>query len=70
MSTENMPRAEHPRPQFMRENWINLNGEWEFEIDNGENGMDLHFEKNIFLKKLLCRFAPKAAFRALGRPIL
>jgi hypothetical protein len=25
-----IPRAEHPRPDFMREAWINLNGTWEF----------------------------------------
>ena len=34
----NIPRAEYPRPQFVRESYINLNGEWDFEIDNAENG--------------------------------
>ena len=24
-----IPRAEHPNPQFERESWLNLNGEWE-----------------------------------------
>lgn len=24
-------RKEHPKPQFERKNWINLNGEWQFE---------------------------------------
>lgn len=33
-----IPRAEYPRPQFERENWINLNGKWAFEIDNGLSG--------------------------------
>lgn len=32
-------RQEHPRPQFMRDNWVNLNGLWEFEIDHGVSGM-------------------------------
>ena len=32
-------RQEHPRPQFMRDNWVNLNGTWEFEIDHGASGM-------------------------------
>ena len=27
-----IPRPEHPEPQFKRDNWVNLNGEWEFEI--------------------------------------
>ena len=34
----NIPRSEYPRPQFVREGWMNLNGEWQFEIDNGRSG--------------------------------
>ncbi len=34
----NIPRSEHPNPQFMRQNWICLNGEWQFEIDHGKSG--------------------------------
>ena len=34
-----IPRAEHPRPQFVRKNWQNLNGSWQFEIDNGKSGI-------------------------------
>ena len=33
----NIPRKEYPRPQFVRENWMNLNGTWAFEIDNGRS---------------------------------
>lgn len=29
----NMPRPEYPRPQFVRDSWMNLNGEWEFSFD-------------------------------------
>ena len=31
-------RQEHPKPQFERDNWMNLNGQWAFEIDNGRSG--------------------------------
>ena len=31
----NMPRPEHPNPQWERTNWRNLNGTWEFEFDFG-----------------------------------
>lgn len=31
-------RQEHPRTQMRRENWLNLNGQWQFEIDNGDSG--------------------------------
>jgi len=27
------PRPEHPRPQFERAEWINLNGEWNFAFE-------------------------------------
>jgi glycosyl hydrolase family 2 len=30
---EAIPRPEHPRPDFMREPWINLNGRWRFTFD-------------------------------------
>ena len=33
-----IPRMEYPRPQMVRENWQNLNGTWEFEIDQGKSG--------------------------------
>ena len=31
-------RQEHPKPQFERTGWMNLNGQWAFEIDNGRSG--------------------------------
>jgi beta-galactosidase/beta-glucuronidase len=33
-----IPRPEYPRPQFVRQNWMNLNGEWEFAFDNANQG--------------------------------
>ena len=33
-----IPRPEHPKPQFQRDSWLNLNGTWEFEIDHGNSG--------------------------------
>ncbi|MFH1569529.1 MAG: sugar-binding domain-containing protein, partial [Gemmatimonadota bacterium] len=32
------PRPEHPRPQFQRRSWLNLNGEWRFALDFGDSG--------------------------------
>ena len=29
----NIPRPEHPRPDFYRPQWLNLNGTWKFEFD-------------------------------------
>ena len=30
---------EYPRPQFRRENWLSLNGEWEFAFDDKNDGV-------------------------------
>lgn len=35
-----IPRNEHPNPQFFRENWENLNGEWEFEFDFNKSALE------------------------------
>jgi beta-galactosidase/beta-glucuronidase len=35
-----MPRPEYPRPQFVREDWLCLNGEWEFCFDHGDSGLE------------------------------
>lgn len=34
----NLPRSEYPRPNFRRDNWLCLNGEWDFSI--GEKTLD------------------------------
>src|SRR5690349_1255963 len=34
------PRPEYPEPQFQREQWLNLNGAWEFEFDDANAGLD------------------------------
>ncbi len=36
-------RPEHPRPQFVREQWQNLNGRWEFEFDDTNAGLDANW---------------------------
>jgi beta-galactosidase/beta-glucuronidase len=36
-----IPRPEHPRPQFVRDEWVNLNGEWEFAFDDADEGVSL-----------------------------
>jgi hypothetical protein len=35
---EPIPRPEHPRPDFAREPWINLNGRWRFTFDRENLG--------------------------------
>lgn len=55
-------RTEHPKPQFMRENWLNLNGEWQFEIDGGNSGKERKIYKNdiVFSQKINVPFCPES----------
>lgn len=56
-----IPRAEHPNPQFERENWLNLNGEWEFEIDNSVSGRERGLQHAEHLKsKIIVPFCPES----------
>lgn len=47
-------REEHPKPQFERSDWINLNGEWQFEIDRGNSGEERKiYADDITLKNVI-----------------
>ena len=37
-SSENIPLPEHPRPDFQRQQWLNLNGPWRFRFDEDDAG--------------------------------
>ena len=34
-----IPLPEHPRPDFQREHWLNLNGTWDFRFDPENRGL-------------------------------
>ncbi len=56
-----IPRPEYPRPQFVRENWTNLNGEWEFRMDNEQSGFAERFESfEHFDDKIIVPFCPES----------
>ena len=38
-----MHRQEYPRPQMVRNDWINLNGSWEYRTDRAGSGTDRKF---------------------------
>ncbi len=62
-----IPRREHPRPDRKRENWINLNGEWSFEIDNAKSGIYKKFEERRELDgKITVPFSPESVLSGVG----
>lgn len=62
-----LPRSEHPRPDAVRENWLNLNGEWQFEIDKAGDGEDRGLNSGQDLNaKILVPFCPESKLSGLG----
>lgn len=54
-------RQEYPRPQFRRDAWMNLNGEWDFTIDHGLSGEERDFQnKEAFDMKINVPFCPES----------
>ena len=41
-----VPRAEHPKPQFMREARLNLNGPWGFAMDPNVVGLEQNWRSD------------------------
>ncbi len=57
----NIPRPEHPNPQFERKNWANLNGEWDFEFDFGNSKFESGIiDKEIWDNKIVVPFCPES----------
>lgn len=55
-----IPRPEYPRPQFVRDEWMNLNGEWQFEIDAGNSGFEKGLVEKELAQKIIVPFCPES----------
>ncbi|RKX28746.1 MAG: beta-galactosidase [Verrucomicrobia bacterium] len=55
-----IPRPEHPRPQFQRRSWINLNGTWQYEADRGDSGLERGLLKRRLAGKIVVPFCPES----------
>ena len=62
-----IPRPEYPRPQFVREGWMNLNGAWQFEIDNGCSGEERGLvERQTLSGRITVPFCPESRLSGVG----
>jgi beta-galactosidase/beta-glucuronidase len=62
-----VPRPEYPRPQFVRQEWLNLNGLWEFEMDPGRSGLQRGLSTaNELAKKIIVPFCPESELSGIG----
>jgi len=63
-----IPRPEHPKPQFRRDTWLNLNGEWDFAFDFGVSGVEKGWPEDPsgLDKKILVPFCPESRLSGIG----
>jgi beta-galactosidase/beta-glucuronidase len=63
-----LPRPEYPRPQFVRDDWLCLNGAWQFEIDQADSGLDRGLRDRPLQQTITVPFAPESALSGVHRP--
>lgn len=61
-----VPRPEYPRPQAVRERWMNLNGTWQFEIDRGDSGLERGLRHRDLNASIMVPFAPESELSGIG----
>ena len=63
-----IPRNEHPNPNFKRNDYIILNGEWDFEFDFGNSGKERKlFDVDAqFSKKINVPFCPESELSGIN----
>jgi beta-galactosidase/beta-glucuronidase len=58
---------DYPRPQFERDTWLNLNGEWEFDYDDERIGdIERWYEQRNFSKKIQVPFCFQSELSGIG----
>ncbi len=68
---DTIPRSEYPRPQFQRkDNWINLNGQWDFAFDDENRGLKERWyrkeQKDKFNKRIIVPFCFQSELSGIG----
>ncbi|MBR0112813.1 MAG: beta-galactosidase [Clostridia bacterium] len=62
-----IPRNEHPNPQFRRDGFVNLNGQWDFEFDFGNSQIaDEMCAREKFSKEITVPFCPESELSGIG----
>lgn len=61
-----IPRSEYPRPQFKREHWQSLNGQWQFEIDQGDSGLERGLLEKPLAQTITVPFCPESPLSGIN----
>jgi len=65
---QEIPRPEYPQPQFQRQDWLNLNGYWEFEFDDTNKGLEENWAvgNHGFTRQILVPFCFESKRSGIG----
>ncbi len=64
---EGIPRPEHPRPDFQRDAWLNLNGTWQFTMDpNGNRTIADIRQAKTLERSIVVPFCPESRLSQIG----
>ncbi len=55
-----------PRPQLVRPDWVSLNGIWQFEVDQGDSGLERGVLERELRSNIMVPFAPKSQASGVG----
>ena len=66
MPTDPMPRPEYPRPSFARPDWLCLNGQWQFEMDPGDSGLERGLRDRALEGTITVPFCPESTLSGIG----
>lgn len=61
-----LPRPEYPRPSLQRPDWLCLNGPWEFEVDQGDSGLERGLLDRELTQTITVPFAPESSLSGIG----
>ena len=61
-----VPRSEYPRPSFVKNDWLNLNGTWQFAIDQGDSGEERGLVNKEFDQHIIVPFCPESELSGIG----
>src|SRR5713101_786146 len=61
-----IPRSEYPRPQFIRQDWLCLNGVWQFESDRGDSRVPSGLRDADLSSEILVPFCPESSLSGIG----
>jgi hypothetical protein len=65
---QQVARPEFPQPQFQRDEWLTLNGTWQFELDDKNVGLDEQWAsgKRAFGRSITVPFPFEARLSGIG----